>query len=318
MVANIGPHRLDGGAVVVAAGGAVQLGQADQVPSQLIGLAGGNLRRVDTGQAAVQQRQFRVRLGLRKNPFGQRQIARLFGHHEQLDDGVEQHGGGHAVVVAQRGDVDVALDQAAPAQITDAPGRGQITRLGQRGVRCQQAQQQIAVRPDVPGAQGRRAVPAQRLGRLFDHEAARGRVGAEVAVRVLQADEVVGHATQGVGESRVLRLLDGLGRGAQPLASVLAVPVAFDIVQHPLGVENGDGRAVRAGDEMAQPAALVGGECAAEDAAEFDLHAAARSASTTQRKPMPPERSLQGAINKYLPCWSSRYACGKYQCEVCG
>ncbi len=29
-------------------------------------------------------------------------------------------------------------------------------------------------------------------------------------------------------------------------------------------------------------------------------------ASTTQRKPMPPERSLAGAISRYLPCWSSR------------
>ena len=30
------------------------------------------------------------------------------------------------------------------------------------------------------------------------------------------------------------------------------------------------------------------------------------TASTTQRKPMPPERSLHGAISRYLPCWSRR------------
>ena len=42
------------------------------------------------------------------------------------------------------------------------------------------------------------------------------------------------------------------------------------------------------------------------------------AASTTQRKPMRPDRSLPGAINSSLPCWSSRLAWGKYQCDVRG
>ncbi len=44
----------------------------------------------------------------------------------------------------------------------------------------------------------------------------------------------------------------------------------------------------------------------------------AYSASTTQRKPSVPARSFDGAMSRYLPCWSSRYACGKYQTEFCG
>ena len=39
------------------------------------------------------------------------------------------------------------------------------------------------------------------------------------------------------------------------------------------------------------------------------------SASITQRKPIAPERSMLGAISRYLPCWVSLRACGKYHME---
>ena len=41
-------------------------------------------------------------------------------------------------------------------------------------------------------------------------------------------------------------------------------------------------------------------------------------ASTTQRKPSAPARSLDGAISRYLPCVLSLYPCGKYHIEPCG
>ena len=152
VLADAVPQVVEHLRVLRVARGLVDLGQADQVPGQLIGLAGGDLGGVNTGLAAAQQCEFRVRLGLLKNPLSQRQVARLAGRDEQLDGRVEQDGGRHAVVVAQAGDVDLAFDQAAPAQIADAPSRRQITRLGQRGVRGEQAQQKIGMRPDVPGA----------------------------------------------------------------------------------------------------------------------------------------------------------------------
>ena len=40
--------------------------------------------------------------------------------------------------------------------------------------------------------------------------------------------------------------------------------------------------------------------------------------STTQRKPMEPERSLDGAMSRYLPCWSSVVVVGKYQLRRVG
>jgi hypothetical protein len=75
-------------------------------------------------------------------------------------------------------------------------------------------------------------------------------------------------------------------------------------------------------DEVREPSMQVGVEGFAERAAETHVRrccfAVHQAASTTQRKPMQPERSFDGAISRYLPCWSRRYACGKYQCEVCG
>ena len=41
-------------------------------------------------------------------------------------------------------------------------------------------------------------------------------------------------------------------------------------------------------------------------------------ASTMQRKPSVPARSLPGAISSSLPCSVNRYACGKYHMEPCG
>ena len=41
-------------------------------------------------------------------------------------------------------------------------------------------------------------------------------------------------------------------------------------------------------------------------------------ASSTQRKPKAPERSLLGAIIKSLPCSVNLYAWGKYQIDPCG
>ena len=41
-------------------------------------------------------------------------------------------------------------------------------------------------------------------------------------------------------------------------------------------------------------------------------------ASTTQRKPIIEERSLQGAISRYLPCWVRLVLRGKYQPEPLG
>jgi hypothetical protein len=42
------------------------------------------------------------------------------------------------------------------------------------------------------------------------------------------------------------------------------------------------------------------------------------SASLAQRKPMAPDLSSPGAINRYFPCSLSRYACGKYQLDPWG
>ena len=42
------------------------------------------------------------------------------------------------------------------------------------------------------------------------------------------------------------------------------------------------------------------------------------AASFAQRKPTVALRSRLGAINRYLPCWLSSYACGKYHREPCG
>src|SRR4051812_228767 len=98
---------------------------------------------------------------------------------------------------------------------------------------------------------------------------------------------------------------------------MFAVPVALAIGLPVHRVEQDNRGAGFVHDKVRQAPLQVCVERVAEYSLQTDvrrLHAA----STTQRKPTQPERSLPGDISRYLPCWSRRYACGKYQCEVCG
>src|SRR5690606_13463383 len=90
-----------------------------------------------------------------------------------------------------------------------------------------EAQQQVAVGPHVPGAYRRLAVPAFRLGRLRHGESAVLGVVAQLAVGVLLADQPVSHAAQVGRQRRLVALGHGTGGGRQPLAGMFAVPVAF-------------------------------------------------------------------------------------------
>ena len=298
----------------------MQLGQADQIPRQLVGLAGGDGRDVRAGQRAREQGQLAMAVRLLQHALREFEVTRFAGGEVQLGGRVHQHRRRQAVMVAQFGDVDAAIGQRVPAQVAD-PARGfEVVRRGEMSLHFEQAEDQVGVRPDVPGAHAGRAVPAGRLRRLRAHEAVIRRVGAEVAVGLLDRHQVVGDAQHARAQRRIAAARGRLRRGDQPLAGVLAVPVALAVLVAPLGREQRDRGAVFIDDEMREPAAQVGGQRLAEQAAE--LHAGRRcfahAASTTQRKPTLPERSLHGAISRYLPCWSSRYACGKYQCEVCG
>jgi len=299
--------------MVVMPGGLVQLGQPDQVPAELIGLAGCDEGRVLTSQRLVQQRQPRVGVGLRQDAFGQCQIARLAGDQIEIGGRIQQYRGGHAVVVAQRGDVDARL-QGLPAQVGD-PARGlQVGCVAERAPRFQEPKDQIAVRPDVPGAQRRLAVPALRLGRLRHGEATLRRIVAQVAVIVLLADQPVGDAAQRGLELRLPALRHRARRGREPLACVLAIPVALVVLVLVRLAEDADRRAVLIHDERAQAPAAVGCQGIAQHALQGDLlrrdqrHAAGggmqtvHAASTTQRKPTVPARSLDGPISRYLPC----------------
>ena len=80
--------------------------------------------------------------------------------------------------------------------------------------------------------------------------------------------------------------------------------------------EDRDRRTGLIDDELRKTAAMIRGQRFAENATQrtaprSELQRDSRvcialarhhAASTTQRKPMPPERSLHGAISRYLPC----------------
>jgi hypothetical protein len=165
-------------------------------------------------------------------------------------------------------------------------------------MRLEQTEDLVAVRPDVPRAQGGRSIPAHRFRRLLAHEAALGRVVAEVAVGFLQADEIVSDAPNSLEQFCIACARSCFRRGIQPLARMLAVPVAGVIRMRVLRSEDRDRRTGLVDDELREAAAMVGGQRLPEDAVQLCDHAA----STTQRKPMPPDRSLHGAISRYLPC----------------
>ncbi|MNM39480.1 hypothetical protein D3C81_502600 [compost metagenome] len=315
LFADVVPQVVDGQLVVGVAGGLVQLGQADQIPRQLVRLAGGDERCVFVRDALVEQCKARVGVGLLQDLLGQRQIARLAGDQVQISSRVQQHRGRHAVVVAQRGDVDARF-QRLPTQVGDVARGLQIALVTQRTPGFQEAEDQVAVRPDVPGAQRRFAVPALRLGRLRHGEAAVGGVVAEIAVVVLLADQPIGDATQVGFQFGLPALRDGTRGGRQPFAGMLAVPVTFLVLLLVRLAEDADRRAFLIHDEVAQAAAAVGAEHLPQHA--FQLHGGrcdqllaagdgcTHAASTTQRKPSMPLRSLAGAISRYLPCWSRR------------
>ena len=187
-------------------------------------------------------------------------------------------------------------------------------------MRFEQPEDQVTVRPDVPGAELRRAVPALRLRRLLAHEASLRRVVPEVPVGRLKSDEVVRDTSDSIEQRGIARARGCLRSRIQPLTSMLAVPIAAKIRVRVCWREDCDRRTRLIDDELRKTTAMIRSQRLAENAAELNgvrwselqralacLHRRCCSlrhhaASTTQRKPMPPERSLHGAISRYLPC----------------
>ena len=153
VLADAVPKPVDGLEVSAFTGRLVQLGQADQIPAQLVGLAGGDLGGVGAGERAWQQRQVAVGVGLRQHQLGEIEVAPLPRHTIELDGRFHQHRGRHAVVVAELGDVDAADGQRTPAQVADATRGGQRARVRELAMNFNQTEHQVAVDPDVPGAQ---------------------------------------------------------------------------------------------------------------------------------------------------------------------
>ena len=149
----------------------MQLGQAHQIPRTTGMPCRWRSRRRRRQPARAAAGRGPVAVGLLQDALGQLEVALLAGGEVQLHRRVHQHGGGHAVMVAQLGDVDAAVGQGVQAQVADAAGRVEVTRLGEVAMHFEQAEDQVAVRPDVPRAHAGRAVPAHRLGRLRTHEA---------------------------------------------------------------------------------------------------------------------------------------------------
>ena len=58
--------------------------------------------------------------------------------------------------------------------------------------------------------------------------------------------------------------------------------------------------------------------CSIRHLSRFACFGCFQGVSTAQRKPIVADRSRQGANNRYLPCWVSSRACGKYQPDLSG
>ncbi len=179
-------------------------------------------------------------------------------------------------------------------------------------VDLEQAQDEVAVRPDVPSAQTRRAIPRAQWRRLLASEAAIGRVRAQITFRRLNADQEVRDTQHVLTQSIVTAAMCGSRRRVQPFARVLAIPIAFVVLLAMLGMEQSNRGALLVHDEVAQSARQIGRQRFPEDAAERDVRRVcelhervwhvSQPASTTQRKPSMPARSFDGAISRYLPC----------------
>ncbi len=107
----------------------MQLRDPDQIPAQLIRLAGRDLRRVGTRECLRDQLQLRPRLRLFDDARRELQINLVAGGEVQLDRGIEQHRRRHAEVIAQLGDVDFAECQRPPAQVADSTRRVDVPRV---------------------------------------------------------------------------------------------------------------------------------------------------------------------------------------------
>jgi hypothetical protein len=79
VIADVAPQVIDRVAIARLAGRPVQLGQTDQVPGQLVGLAGGDFRCVGAFQRAPDQTQPRLGVGLFGDALGQFQVAQVAG-----------------------------------------------------------------------------------------------------------------------------------------------------------------------------------------------------------------------------------------------
>src|SRR5690242_2160165 len=113
----------------------------------------------------------------------------------------------------------------------------------------EQPQYQITVGPDVPRARGRRPVPCHGLGRLLASESTLGRIVAQITRLVLEPGEILRDSLYSRSQLLIARARRRLRRRVEPLARVLAVPVACRVPCCARGAEQCDRRARLIDDE---------------------------------------------------------------------
>ncbi len=159
MFAHAEPQARDRVEHLAIAVRARELGQADEIPQQLVRLAGRDVRGVGAGDELGQQRKIGVVVGVFEHQRRQIEPARFARRGVQFHRGVEQHRRRQAVMIAEIADIDAAVAQRGEAQVADMARRVEIARVAERAMRLDQAEHEIRVHPDVPRAHARRAVP---------------------------------------------------------------------------------------------------------------------------------------------------------------
>ena len=180
-------------------------------------------------------------------------------------------------MIAEIRDVDAAARQRAPAQIADPARSFEIAGVSEQAdaPRAARGSDSCASRYPRCATDG---APSQltRLRRLLAHEAPFGRVRAEIAVCILQSDQIVGDALDAIATSAASPV-----RAAAFAAAYSHLP-ACSPYQSPFVIrvrvrrrEQRDRRTGLVDDELREPAAMIRSQRLAENA--MQAHRARRS-----------------------------------------
>ena len=199
---NILPHVFRHAEITGVARRGVELGHAVILPAQLIRFPARDALHVRARETLFHQAEFRAGVGALDDQVREVQITLFSRQRIEVGDRLQQNGRGEAEMIREFRDVDSAFGKRPPAEIGELAHRDDVAVVGKIPVHFEQPHHRVGRHPHVP-------LPARQF-LLAAHEPPLGRIRADVTIRPLRADQIIGDVPHAGGQRRIA----GARRGA--------------------------------------------------------------------------------------------------------